>query len=542
MPGLAQSLQGHDLGHLHIVAELWGIELHAKGVQDAIQQLVAALPDMAANGWDALPEDARQALVALAQMKRIPWGHFSRQYGELREMGAGRRDRERPHLQPVSTTETLWYRGLAARAFFDTPQGPVEFAYIPEEMLAIIPAAKETMQPFGRPARPEERAHIELANDQILDQACTLLAGLRMGLSAEELVAAEAWGITPATMRALLATAKILDGNDKPIPETTRRFLEADRSQALVLLVRTWLNSEEFNELRLMPGLLVEGNWVNDAIGTRRKILAFSRRVPAGQWWSLAALIADVKARQPDYQRPAGDYDSWYLRDAASGEYLRGFAHWDQVDGALIANLIRGPMHALGLLDLAAPQAQAPAAAFRLSSWAKTLLKGNAPEGLKAESAKLKVDSRGKVLIPVLSPRATRYLVARFCEWLPKQKDAYVYQITARSLERARKQGLKVAQLLKLLKAQSIAALPPNLVQALKRWEQQGAQARLGKALVLRLGSAGALKALCASRAGRYLGEPLGPTAITVKAGAGQQVLQALLELGYLGELEEDNG
>jgi hypothetical protein len=80
--------------------------------------------------------------------------------------------------------------------------------------------------------------------------------------------------------------------------------------------------------------------------------------------------------------------------------------------------------------------------------------------------------------------------------------------------------------------------LPPNLAQALKRWEQQGTQVRLGNSLVLRLGSAAALKALRASRAARYLGEPLGPAAIAVKPGAGPQVLQVLLEIGYLGELE----
>ena len=53
-------------------------------------------------------------------------------------MGAGKRDRERPHLKPASTAEALFYRGLLARAFFDTEKGPQEFAYIPDDLLAII--------------------------------------------------------------------------------------------------------------------------------------------------------------------------------------------------------------------------------------------------------------------------------------------------------------------------------------------------------------------------------------------------------------------
>jgi hypothetical protein len=92
---------------------------------------------------------------------------------------------------------------------------------------------------------------------------------------------------------------------------------------------------------------------------------------------------------------------------------------------------------------------------------------------------------------------------------------------------------------LALLKAQVGKALPPNVGQALQRWEQYGAQAQLAPQLVLRLPSAAALKALRASRAARWLGELLGPLAITVQPGAGQQVIQVLLELGYLGELEE---
>jgi hypothetical protein len=43
-----------------------------------------------------------------------------------------------------------------------------------------------------------------------------------------------------------------------------------------------------------------------------------------------------------------------------------------------------------------------------------------------------------------------------------------------------------------------------------------------------------------ASRAARFLGEPLGPTAIVVKAGAQEKVLAILAELGYLGEIKPD--
>ena len=538
MPGLAQSLEGQDLGRLRILAELWGIELRAQEIRSAIQLLEELLPQAVADGLAALPAEAQGALAALsAQAGNLPWGQFVRNFGELRQVGPGRRDKEAPHLHPASATELLWYRGLVGRAFFDTPQGLLEFAYVPDELLVVLEASQPASPPFGRPARPEERAHLRPATDRILDQACSLLAALRMGLNAEQLAAAEDWMLAPEALQAMLAAADMLDGKGSPIPEATRRFLEAPRGQALKTLANAWLPSREFNELRLLPGLQVEGSWENDAFGARHKVLTFARSAPAGQWWSIPALLADVEARNPDFQRPAGDFDSWYLRDVATGEYLRGFAHWAAVDGALLTYILCGPLHALGFVVLAGPAKGQPTA-FRWSPWAGDLLKGKSPRGLKAETSKLKVDSQGKVLIPALVPRAARYLLARFCEWLPPQKDGYVYRISAASLDRARQQGLKVGQLLSLLRSNSAAPLPPNLAQALKRWEQQGTQAHLGQTLVLRLGSAAALKALRGSRAARFLGEPLGPSAITVKPGARQQVLQALLELGYLGEVE----
>jgi len=92
-----------------------------------------------------------------------------------------------------------------------------------------------------------------------------------------------------------------------------------------------------------------------------------------------------------------------------------------------------------------------------------------------------------------------------------------------------------VSHLLALLRRHA-PAVPPSLVKALERWEEQGTQARLEQLVVLRLSSPEILKELRASRATRFLGEPLGPTAIIVHAGAQQKVLVALAELGYLGE------
>lgn len=537
MPGLAQSLQGQDLGHLNIVADLWGIELQAGDATRAIDQISIALPALLVD-LEELKPAAREALAQLvAAGGRLPWSQFERRFGEVRVMGPARRDKERPHRNPTSVAEQLWYRALVGRAFFDSDSGLEEFAYIPDDLLAELPFNAKPQPVYGRPARPEERAHLQLTSDRILDDATDLLAALRINLDLATARQSD-WTASIVGISALLVAVGLLDATGAPVTTAVRKFLEAKRGVALLQLVSAWLSSKTFDELRLVPSLVAEGSWASRPDQSRAKVLNLVTGLPAGQWWSLSAFIADVKKYEPDFQRPAGDYDSWYLRSADNGEYLRGFEHWDAVDGALLAFFVRGPLAWLGLVDLALRAQGEDATAFRLSALAKPLLDGQAPN-LPVEDAKLRVDSRGVVSAPRLTPRAVRYQISRFCDWLPAKQDNFQYQISAHSLTVARQQGLRVPQLLTLLKAHTSGSLPPNLVQALKRWEQQGSQGRLTPLLVLRVQSAAALKALRASRAARYLAEPIGPLAIAVKPGSAPQVLQALLELGYFGELEE---
>ena len=119
-----------------------------------------------------------------------------------------------------------------------------------------------------------------------------------------------------------------------------------------------------------MPRLRVEGSWQNDPLHARQATLQFLSPLPPGVWWSLNAFIEAVKQTHPDFQRPAGDYDSWYLYDTSTETFLRGFEHWDEVDGALLRYLITGPLHWLAILDLASPEPGKPPSAFRLSPWA----------------------------------------------------------------------------------------------------------------------------------------------------------------------------
>ncbi len=547
MPTLSQSLAGRDLGHLRIIAELWGGELAAADLRSALQHLEALVLDQEQvdETLENLPPEARKALDDLLYNQgRMTWALFTRRYGIVREMGAARRDREQPYLHPVSPAEMLWYRALVGRGFFESPQHD-EYAYIPDDLLAVLPLPQQQApEPLGRPASAGEREVVYPAGDLLLDHTCTLLAAMRLGFKKPALESlATTWKIGPSPLSldflaCLLDCAGLLDESGQPQPEPVREFLEAGRGAALSRLATGWLRGD-CNDLRQTPGLVFEGEWNNDPLKARQAALDFLSSLPGESWWSLASFVSAVHARHPDFQRPAGDYDSWFIKDTKTGAYFRGVEHWDAVEGALLRYLVTGPLHWLGFLDLAAPAAGASPQAFRRSAWCEALLRNSTPDGLPTEDGKLQVRSDARLFAPRLAPRSARYLLARFCEWEGEKDGEYRYRVTPQALERARKGGLTLAHLLALLRRHA-AALPPSLVKALERWDGRGVEAHLEPVVILRLASPDMLQALRRSRAGRFLGEPLSSTAVIVKTGASEKVRAILAELGYLAELLSD--
>lgn len=556
MPDLEHTLQGHDLGFLKIVAGAWGIDLSAPDAVTALPVVVQGILEHPDFGElvEALPEDSRNVLLVLVQNEgRLPWASFVRKYGEVRRMGPARRDRERPDRKPASAAEVLWYRGLIGRAFFNLPpdKEPQEYAYIPEDILPLLPALRGGAPlPPGRPATPAESAHPMLATDALLDHACTLLAALRIRMDETTLSHLNLGGIPIAALNGLLKAAHLLDIDGMPHAESTRAFLEAPRGNALAQLARAWMEDPYYNELRLLPDLKFEGDWSNDPMRARTVILELVSQVPENRWWSISAFISAIHEQQPDFQRPAGDYDSWFIRRDNSENYLRGFGAWEDVDGALVRFIITGPLHWLGMIDLAgneplsggtgSPAKPSQPAALRLSQWAPALWHSEAPENLPREESKIQVSAEGRLSVPAQAPRAVRYQVARFCRWDGEEerngKVNYIYQLTPAGLERARSQGLRASQLASLLRRHSENPLAPALLQALERWENNSTQAQVEKVVLLRVASPEILAALRKTRAARWLGEMLNETTILIRPGMEEQVLRGLAEIGYLAE------
>ena len=537
MPDLFHSLLKQDIGHLRVIAELWGLELKSTEAEAALEELSVSLlePDLFAELIDSLSPEADSAITALVNSGgRIPWPTFTRKYGEIREAGAGKRDREKLYLNPTSTTEILYYRGLLARAFFDTKKGPQEFAYIPDDLLSLLDREeleeevmqeRERAEPLGRAASPGEKGQEIPANDFILDDATTLLAALRRGIETHET------RIPVHVLQHLLEAANLIRART-PQPEPVKAFLESPRAEALAMLQHAWVESDSFNELCLMPTILCEGEWKNQPQETREFLLNLMDAIPEGKWWSLNAFVRDIKQKYADFQRPAGDYDSWFIKRASDGQYLRGFASWDQVDGALVKYFITHILHWLGQVDLCVAEGASEPTSFQAVSSDSHIA--------SKEDKKLHISSQGVISIPRFAPRVVRYQVSRFCEWEVPKDDIYRYRLSTNSLTKAKEQGLKVEHLLALLTRHTDAGIPPSLVKALKRWEGNGTEARVQTQVILKVSKPEILEEIRKSRASKFLGEVLSPTTVVIKGGAVQKVMEVLTELGLLTEVLAD--
>ena len=635
MPPLHRVLADHDLGLLRLIAELWGVELAAGSQREAADELAARMlaPELAEEIIGALPPEPRAGFDQLAREGRQLLASFTRRYGELRAMGPARRDRERPWANTPSASEALWYRGLIGRAFFDAGRGPEEFVFIPDDLRSLVyvasanaAEAESRPAPPGHPAPtpPEGAAPAASASgihasgiNASGDDAVTLLAYFQVVAVRLETSPGGAAGAVPAAHRAGLARflrqppaldlclhllrqlALVEDpGAKEPVrlaPERVQPFLQAGAPERARRLAEAWRDSREWNDLLAVPGLVFEGkSWRNDPQAARQSILKLLAQTPAGVWWSTDSFVAALKERQPDFQRPAGDYDSWYIRDSRSGAFLRGFENWDRVDGALVRWVIEQPLAWLGAIEninavenlgagenqtgvenlpsaAVADESENPTAsaharrpAFRITPYGAALLglagwpEAPEPAPLEIQAAGLvraaagegaALASQGGALAGQSAAPASgydRFQLARIGDWLPPEPSGqaatqagafvYPYRLSPASLARAARKGITPGRIITFLeRAAAGQAALPALAAALRRWEKNGPEVNLREMVVLRLAGPELLETLRQTPGlGELLGEAIGPAAVEVRRADVDKLRAALWETAIL--------
>ena len=565
MRSLQQCLLDTDPVRLRAIARFWDVELTASRRPAVAAQLAEAMtaPDVARNAWQALRDDQQQAFeTVLAAGGELPLKVFARRWGDIRVMGPGRMERERPWQAPVSPAEGLWYRGFIFRAFEQTAEGTYEVVLVPPEIRCLLPLSAPP-PPALRIEPVPDPLEVRAEGDAALDDVCTLLAYLQN----EEVHPGSDW-VLPARHEARLACRlhspqpdrlallqhlvrqlgwlrTIDSARLRPDPEPVAAWLQSSPSEQRRALATAWRETKTWNDLCHVPTLRCEdtGAWRNDPLLARRAILHHLTTCLPNTWYGINDFTAAVKQADPDFQRPDGDYAAWYIRDAVTGAYVSGFESWDAVEGALIRYILTGPLAWLSVIDLGTSTRDGQPTAFRLTRAGAALL-GLAEPPPEPESVPLTLQDDFSVLAPP-GRRYERFQLARFANWV-FTGDPFVYRIAPSSMERARRHGISVARVLAFLSRACDAPVPRYIEAALTRWDAREEEASLEQVVLLRLASERLMSQLTASPSMRRLiREKVSPTAALVRQRDWRRLAAALGKMALLPEvvnLEDDGG
>ena len=562
MKSLRQSLIDYEIGLLQAIAGCRAITLTSIDKTEIIDQLVEAMLSPVAIAIalaDLLPEQNDALQFLLASGGQTESARFTRQFGPIRLMGSARLKRERPWENPINPAEGLWYRGFIYKSFQISGQ---ELVYIPVDMVPLIPSntpqeqSPETTQTVKIETTSEPSNIIDSGN-RLRENFFNLLVYLqthsvklnnKTRLSPKESQKLASCLLPPLLPQTSETTeldfllhlglrANLLSevhGQLRPNRETTRSWLQSSAAQQALHLQNAWRADPTWNDLWHVPQLVPQPTgWENSPLRARSKILGYLENVPADQWLSLESFVTFIKQVDPDFQRPNGDYETWYIQDA-QGKSLMGFKHWDQVEGALIRYMLTCVLPFLSAVNLGGP-ANSPTA-FRLTSSGQAFLAGR-PEKIEPPKRPLylRVDDKFQVRVPIQASLYDRFQLARFAELYQRESNRTMYKITQASMSKALRNGVTHEQITAFLTRSTNNQIPLKVVESLRNWGTRYGTVKLENATLIRLQDGRLIAELQKDPTlGPLLGNVLGPTTILVPSKNVPDVRRALKELGYL--------
>ncbi|MEP7292394.1 MAG: hypothetical protein ABI835_11455 [Chloroflexota bacterium] len=569
MASILRTLRESDPALLDVLGEVWGVKLdESDDIARRIDAISRAMLDplRAERVWDALTDSQRAALQMLISVKsKMPEAKFERLFGSIRRMGAAAIEREQPQRNPENTAEGLYYRGLIGLGFENADTGSRTIIYIPDDLVKILPMHKtsyDNVEDEAEIAYPTEEVAaldavedvtgIRQADTSIVDDLTTLLAYLQLVspmLQSDSLDGKDGEGLTPflltagaeriAFMIGLAASADLIDvqgGRAFPKRAEARRWLSANRADQVKILAEAWRDSTAYVDLWHVPGLYPEPeagtmSQYSPTAARSAVIEIMIHALPAQEWWSLDDFILLVREDSADFQRPNGDFDSWYIRNDA-GEYLSGLESWDAVEGALLEFYINAPMHWLGLIDLADDAA-------RLTAYGRAFLGMSAWPSPQEQPDKIEVGADGTILISRKVSRIDRFQVARFTSWEASDKP-YTYRLDPPGIERAAHQGINVGHIGAFItRALGEQPLPPAVARLLENWKTgPTASVSVERVLILRTTAPETLDFILETPGiRRFMGARLGPMAVIVRAEDLRDLRDALGEHGIQADV-----
>jgi len=560
MVNLQRFLADYDMAMLRALAQARGVELTSNRLAEAADRLAATLlePLSVRVALARLSGDARRALDALiatgGKMRSVPFG---RDFGLVRPIGPGRLEREAPWLGPANPAEELFYLGLIFRAFDRDEGGPGEFLFIPADLLPLLPPPAVGPPPFSvetvpAPPQPREggRALMQdlfayLVHLQLHDVRPYADGRLGRRDHAElrcRLADPDERRLAFLRHLALRLGFVVRQGDFLRLDAAPAKgWLAASPAAQSLLLAEAWRDDPTWNDLRRVPGLAFdeETGWQlrNDPLATRQALLVLLGRCPQDAWWTVASFVAAVKNVQPDFQRPDGDYEGWYVRDTAAGAYLTGFEAWDRVEGALLSELLTGVLFWLGVVAAGTSEA---GPVCRLTEIGACLLGLAEPENEAPPVPPITIRPDLRIEVPAPPNLYTRFQLERFAD--PESIDPCRYRLTVAALGRALARGLRVEQVLAFLQQASEQRVPANVTAQLRLWAGRFDSVELEEMALLRVKNERVLKELSMLAETRALIEQmLTPTTALVRRKDLPRLRRELQALGYMRPTGEED-
>lgn len=555
MHSLRRFLVDYDMAMLRALAESRGVSLDTNVQAEAVDRLAAALvePLSVRAALARLSPEALDALAALARAGgRLRAPQFARTCGQIRPVGPGRLEREALWRKPEGPAEELWYAGLIGRGFADEGGGPGEFVFLPDEILPLLPAPDP-----GPPTFPLETVPPPAGPDRGAPSLVRDLFAYLVYLHGHDVRPYADGRLSRRDTAALLR--RMVGGSQRRLDlvrhlvarlglaarqghllrleaAAAKSWLTATPAEQLAVLQNAWRADPTWLDLCHVPGLHCDdaGGWLAryDPVAARGAFLDLLAQCPPDAWWTVDSFVAAIKETHPDFQRPDGDYGSWYVRAAEGGDYLSGFGSWDAVEGRLIRDLLAGVLSWLGVVRLA------PGGEGRLAEAGLRFLGLPAPPAEEVPPGPITVRPDFCVEVPGPGDLYTRFQLERFADL--KDEEPCVYSLSAASLGRALGRNVQVEQILAFLSQAAGGNLPANVAGQLRLWAGRFGQVELEEVVILRTRSERALKELSVLPETRaYLTRRLSPVTALVRKEDLPALRRALQALGFLPPHEE---